>query len=117
MSDPFAWLGEVATSRDVAGLRRRLRPRSNGLVDCASNDYLGLARHPRVLAAAGAALSVYGAGSTGSRLVTGTTGAHVELETELAAFVGTEATLVFSSGYLANLGVLQALAGRDTLVV
>ncbi len=117
MSGPFDWLDQAAADRDAAGLHRRLAPRRHGLLDCASNDYLALTRHPRVLAAAGAALAVYGAGSTGSRLVTGTTTAHVELETELAAFVGTEAALVFSSGYLANLGVLQGLAGRDTLVV
>jgi len=58
-----------------------------------------------------------GAGSTGSRLVTGTTALHGELETELAAFVGAQAALVFSSGYLANLGVVTALSGPGTLIV
>ncbi|MCU1678121.1 MAG: bioF1 [Frankiales bacterium] len=117
MTDPLAWLADVARSREAAGLRRRLAVRDVTLIDCASNDYLGLARDPRVVAAAHAALARHGAGSTGSRLVTGTTDVHVDLETQLAAFVGTEAALVFSSGYLANLGVLQALAGPDTLVV
>ncbi|MDQ1701450.1 MAG: 8-amino-7-oxononanoate synthase [Frankiaceae bacterium] len=117
MTDPLAWLADVASSREAAGLRRRLAVRDVTLVDCASNDYLGLARDARVVAAAQAALARHGVGSTGSRLVTGTTEAHVDLETQLAAFVGTEAALTFSSGYLANLGVLQALAGPDTLVV
>ncbi|MDQ1714180.1 MAG: 8-amino-7-oxononanoate synthase, partial [Frankiaceae bacterium] len=113
----FGWVDDVAESRVVSGLRRRLVLRADDLVDCASNDYLGLAGDPRVLAAGAHALSRYGAGATGSRLVTGTTEAHVELETRLASFVGTEAALVFSSGYLANLGVLQALSGPGTLVV
>ncbi|HXV91776.1 MAG TPA: 8-amino-7-oxononanoate synthase, partial [Pseudonocardia sp.] len=59
----------------------------------------------------------WGAGSTGSRLVTGTTALHAELETELAAFCGAEAALVFSSGYAANLGVLTALSGPGSLIV
>jgi 8-amino-7-oxononanoate synthase len=67
-------------------------------------------------AAAEAALS-WGAGSTGSRLVTGSTELHARFERELAEFVGAPAGLVFSSGYLANLGVLGALAGPGTLVV
>jgi 8-amino-7-oxononanoate synthase len=64
-----------------------------------------------------AATRAWGAGSTGSRLVTGTTALHGELEAELAAFVGAQAALVFSSGYLANLGVVTALSGPGTLVV
>jgi 8-amino-7-oxononanoate synthase len=87
------------------------------LLDLASNDYLGLARHPETMAAAADAVKVWGVGSTGSRLVTGSTQLHAELERELAGFCGAEAALVFSSGYLANLGVVTALSGPDTLVV
>jgi 8-amino-7-oxononanoate synthase len=100
-------------------MRRALRPRpaDEGVLDLASNDYLGLARDPRVTAAAAAAARRWGGGSTGSRLVTGTTELHADLERELADFVGVPAGLVFSSGYLANLGVLGALAGPGDLVV
>jgi 8-amino-7-oxononanoate synthase len=75
------WLEETARARAEAGLRRTLRPReaADPLVDLASNDYLGLARDPRVLDAGAAALRTWGAGSTGSRLVTGSTRLHTEL--------------------------------------
>ncbi len=116
---PLAWLDAHAERRRAAGLRRELRPRpvSDGLLDLAGNDYLGLADDPRVVEGAVAATRAWGAGSTGSRLVTGTTELHAELEAELAAFVGAAAALVFSSGYLANLGVVTALSGPGTLVV
>ena len=77
----------------------------------ASNNYLGLATDPRVLHAAGEALRRYGASTTASRLVSGSTTLHRELESELAALKGTEAALLFSSGYLANLGTIGALVG------
>lgn len=116
---PLAWLDAHADRRRAAGLRRQLRPRSaaDDLLDLAGNDYLGLVDDPRVIKGAVAATRAWGAGSTGSRLVTGTTELHGELEAELAAFVGAEAALVFSSGYLANLGVVTALSGPGTLVV
>jgi 8-amino-7-oxononanoate synthase len=118
--DPLAWLREAAAVREAAGLRRRLRPRpagGDGLLDLAGNDYLGLARDPRVVAGAVAAAREWGAGSTGSRLVTGSTALHARLEEELAAFTGAAAGLVFSSGYLANLGAIAALSGPSALVV
>jgi 8-amino-7-oxononanoate synthase len=87
------------------------------MLDLAGNDYLGLAGDPRVIAGGVDALRTWGAGSTGSRLVTGTTALHDELERELAAFCGAESGLVFSSGYAANLGVLTALSGPGTLIV
>ena len=116
---PFDWLLDRADERRDAGLRRSLAPREAGdaLVDLASNDYLGLTRHPRVVQAAADAAVRWGGGATGSRLVTGTTRAHADLEESLADFVGTEAALVFSSGYLANLGVVTALTGAGALVV
>ncbi|MEU4313462.1 8-amino-7-oxononanoate synthase [Nocardia sp. NPDC024068] len=118
-SDPLAWLDERAAARETAGLRRRLRPRTadSSLLDLASNDYLGLTRHPEVVAGAVEAVRRWGAGSTGSRLVTGTTADHELLETELAEFTGFAAGLVFASGYAANLGAVTALAGRGALIV
>ncbi len=116
---PLAWLDAHADRRRAAGLRRELRPRTgdDGLLDLAGNDYLGLSTDPRVLEGAIAATRTWGAGSTGSRLVTGTTALHAELEAELAAFLAAPAALVFSSGYLANLGVITALSGPGALVV
>jgi 8-amino-7-oxononanoate synthase len=76
----------------------------------ASNDYLGLAEDERLAEAAACAARTWGTGATGSRLVTGTTELHSELERELAAFTGAAAALVFSSGYLANAAVITALA-------
>lgn len=118
-SSPLAWLGEVERQREAAGLRRRLRTRSAAEpeIDLASNDYLGLACHPQVIEAGVEALRMWGAGSTGSRLVTGNTELHEELEHELATFMGAPSALVFSSGYTANLGAVVALSGPGTLIV
>lgn len=115
----LAWLDDVEAARREAGLRRELRPRQavGEPVDLASNDYLGLVRHPDVVEGAIDAVRRWGAGATGSRLVTGSTTAHEALEHELAEFVGAESGLVFSSGYAANLGAVTALAGRDALVI
>ncbi|MEU4269670.1 8-amino-7-oxononanoate synthase [Streptomyces sp. NPDC026092] len=116
---PFDWTDTEARRRAEAGLVRTLRPRSaeSEPLDLASNDYLGLTRRPEVTEAAAEAARRWGAGSTGSRLVTGTTQLHAALERELAAFCGFEAALVFSSGYTANLAALTALSGRDALIV
>jgi 8-amino-7-oxononanoate synthase len=115
--DPLNRLRDAAARRAGDGLRRTLRPRPDGLTDLASNDYLGLAADPRLIEGACAAARAGGTGSTGSRLVTGTTGLHAELDRRLAAFTGSAAGLVFSSGFLANLGAVTALAGPGTLVV
>ncbi|MCG0066975.1 8-amino-7-oxononanoate synthase [Streptomyces tricolor] len=115
----FGWIDEQAEARRRAGLVRTLRPRpaDSPLLDLASNDYLGLARHPEVTAAAAEAARTWGGGSTGSRLVTGTTALHTELERTLAAFCGFEAALVFSSGYAANLAAVTALGPHGSLIV
>ncbi|KAA0021024.1 8-amino-7-oxononanoate synthase [Antrihabitans cavernicola] len=115
----LSWLDDRERERREAGLRREVRLRTPGsaLIDLASNDYLGLVRHPEVIDGAVAALRRWGAGSTGSRLVTGSTTEHALLERELAEFVGTRAGLVFATGYAANLGAVTALAGAGTLVV
>ncbi|MFE2293048.1 8-amino-7-oxononanoate synthase [Streptomyces sp. NPDC059452] len=116
---PFDWIDDEARRRAAAGLVRALRPRGAEaeLLDLASNDYLGLTRHPEVVEAAAGAAHRWGAGATGSRLVTGTTELHAELERELADFCGFEAALVLSSGYAANLAALTALTGRGSLIV
>jgi 8-amino-7-oxononanoate synthase len=108
----LARLGELAAERERAGLRRVLRDRApdDDLVDLAGNDYLGLSRHPEVLAAAASALKAYGVGATASRLVRGSTEVHAELERMLARLLGCEAALVYSSGYLANLAAVRAVA-------
>ncbi|WP_326696335.1 8-amino-7-oxononanoate synthase [Streptomyces sp. NBC_01754] len=116
---PFDWIDDEARRRVGAGLVRSLRPRTAEpeLLDLASNDYLGLTRHPLVTEAAAEAARRWGAGSTGSRLVTGSTTLHAELESELARFCGFEAALVFSSGYAANIAALTALTGPGSLIV
>ncbi|MFE1261373.1 8-amino-7-oxononanoate synthase [Streptomyces albogriseolus] len=115
----FGWIDEQAELRRRAGLVRTLRPRpaATPLLDLASNDYLGLARHPEVTEGAARAARTWGGGATGSRLVTGTTELHAELERELAEFCGFEAALVFSSGYAANLAAVTALAPHGALLV
>ena len=110
MADWLSVLARKAYLRSRAGLRRSARPRSLTAIDLAGNDYLGLSRHPLVLAAAARALADYGLGATGSRLVRGTTDVHSRLESGLAAHMGTPTALVYSSGYLANLGAVRALA-------
>jgi 8-amino-7-oxononanoate synthase len=117
VGDLWGWLEQARADVAARGLVRHLDPGSPELLDLASNDYLGLARHPLVVAGAIAAVHAHGAGATGSRLVTGTTPLHLELETELARRTGAESALVFSSGYLANLGAVTTLAGPGVLVV
>jgi 8-amino-7-oxononanoate synthase len=81
-----------------------------------SNNYLGLTHHPKVLAAAEAALKRYGSGCTGSRFLSGTLDLHEELEERLARFLGKEAALVFSTGYQTNLGTVATLIGRGDYI-
>src|SRR5205085_3427644 len=81
------------------------------------NDYLSLSQHPEVKKAAIAAVERYGMGSGASRLVTGNHPLYAELEARLARLKGTEAACVFGSGYLANTGMIPALAGPDDLIV
>ena len=81
-----------------------------------SNNYLGLADHPRVREAAADAAMRWGAGAGASRLVSGNMTLHRRLEERLAAFKGTQRALLFGSGYLANLGVVPALARRGEIV-
>lgn len=120
-------MAEALSTLAAKGLLRNLRTLSSGpdpwveyegrrLLHLASNNYLGLATEPRVVEAAAEAARRYGAGAGASRLMTGHTDLHAALEADLAAWKGTEAALVFPTGFAANLGVLTALAGpRDAI--
>jgi glycine C-acetyltransferase/8-amino-7-oxononanoate synthase len=123
MSDVAERLEELRES----GLHRRLRliegaqgPRvqldGEPVLLLCSNNYLGLADHPRLREAAAEAALAWGVGAGGSRLISGNMALHRELEERLAAFKNYEAALLFGSGYLANVGAISALAGRDAVV-
>src|SRR3954463_16565688 len=127
VTNPLAVCGEEVAGIEAAGLLRRVRALEsasepevifNGrrVLCLASNNYLGLAAHPEVVDAAAEAARRYGAGSGSARLVTGGLTLHDELEARLAAFKGTQAALLFSSGYLANLGTVAALVGPGDAV-
>jgi 8-amino-7-oxononanoate synthase len=96
------------------GVEVRIEGRS--YLSFCSNDYLGLANHPEVVAAFHRGLDEYGAGSGAAHLISGHTRAHHALEEELAAFVGRPRALLFSTGYMANLGVVSALLGHGDRV-
>jgi glycine C-acetyltransferase/8-amino-7-oxononanoate synthase len=121
-----AWREELEALK-AAGMYRSLRvvdgPQrahvtvaGRDLLLLCSNNYLGLAAHPALQEAAREAASRYGVGSGASRLVSGSMRAHHQLEEAVAAFKGTEAALLFNSGYAANTGVIQGLFGPDDLI-
>jgi len=128
MPDPLDWLDDELADLDSRGLRRKLQVRcgpqrpervevgGQSLVNFGSNDYLGLANDPRVVAAAKAAVEEYGFGSGASPLVTGRTDLHAQLERKLAEFEGTEAALLFPTGYAANVGTIAALVGKGDAI-
>ncbi|UTW56964.1 8-amino-7-oxononanoate synthase [Kordiimonas sp. SCSIO 12610] len=108
--------------------RRRLQPSArslhmqvnNGQNECTSftdNDYLGLSTHPAVIQASMEATKLYGVGAGASRLVTGNNPLYGQLEEKIANFKGCEAAIVFGSGYLANIGIIPALAGPKDLII
>jgi 8-amino-7-oxononanoate synthase len=99
------------------GLTTHVRVEGRELVNFCSNDYLGLARDPRLVAAMTDSARVFGVGSGAAHLVTGHGIEHQRLEAELAELTGRESALLFSTGYMANLGILTALVGRGGLVV
>ena len=122
-----AWLGTVGwgARTGLYTFQQPLAERSGARVEvggrtfwmASSYDYLGLIGHPDVEAAAVEAVRVYGTGTGGVRLLTGTNGLHRALEADLAAHYGVGAALTFSSGYLANLGAIAALFGPNDLAV
>jgi 8-amino-7-oxononanoate synthase len=107
-------LRRLTTVEAVDGIRLRLQGRE--VVNWCSNDYLGLSTHPRLISAAADAAAADGVGARASRLLAGTTRWHTHLEEALAAWFHAEAAVVFSSGYLANLGALGALLSRQDAV-
>ncbi|BAN36465.1 8-amino-7-oxononanoate synthase [Sulfuricella denitrificans skB26] len=120
----FPSLADELKDLEAAGLRRHRRvlesPQGARIVvdgreylSFCSNDYLGLANHPALIAAAQSAAARYGVGVGASHLVNGHSVLHHELEVALAAFTGLPSALFFSTGYMANLGIVTALAGRD----
>lgn len=127
-TDPYAWIERSLATIHQADWYRFVQTISSppGAVVClngqqvinfASNDYLGLAGDERLIQAAIAATSKFGTGSTGSRLLSGHRELHAELERAIASLKQTEAALVFSSGYLANLGAIAALVGKRDLIL
>ncbi len=118
MSQWDEWLRERASMRTKRGTERAARVlRRADAIDLAGNDYLGLSRDPRVVAAGVDALRRYGAGAAASRLVTGTLEVHEELEAALADLTGQQAAFAFSSGYAANLAAITAFVDRDTSIL
>lgn len=128
MSDQFrARISSELEQLSCAGLKRTLdqRQRAQGptisvdgreLINFTSNDYLGLANHQQVLDAIRDALPQHGFGSGAAALLSGRSSVHAELERRLAEFTGAESALLFSSGYLANIGTLPALIGANDFV-
>lgn len=127
-NDPYQWLDRAMQTIHKAAWYRSVKPLESppgpiiqrdgrSLINFASNDYLGLANDPRLKQAAIAAIQTWGTGSTGSRLLSGHRSLHSQLETAIADWKQTEAALVFSSGYLANLGTITALVGQRDLIL
>ncbi|MFP3341225.1 8-amino-7-oxononanoate synthase [Halomonas sp. SIMBA_159] len=113
------WHQRLAAARDERERQQRWRNRrvsAHGTLDFAGNDYLGLAQDPRVQAAQAEGAKRFGAGAGASHLVSGHLGIHDALEEALAEWTGRERALLFSTGYMANLGVLQALADSNTAI-
>ena len=102
---------------DAAGLKRTIRVGTGGLMSFADNDYLGLAADSRVKDAAARAAMEFGAGAGASRLVTGTLPPHVALERHIASFKDAEDAIAFSTGYMANLGTIAAIAEKGDVVL
>ncbi|MEP6639214.1 MAG: glycine C-acetyltransferase [Chloroflexota bacterium] len=126
--DPLAFLEDEVAALRERHLYRALRVMSSAqgpivsiddrrLISLSSNDYLGLTHHPRVCAAAEAAVREFGAGSGAVRTIAGTMSIHEALEAELAEFKGTPAVLTFQSGFTANTGVIPTITGETDLIV
>src|SRR6201988_5007156 len=118
---------ELQSIKD-AGLYRRLRRVESDqdatltldgriVINFSSNNYLGIANHPALAEAAKRAIDQYGCGSAASRLISGNMAPHEELENRLAKFKGTEAALVFNSGFQANTGILSVLTGETGAIL
>ena len=124
----YDWLQTEYATLKESGLLRHLRTLmsaptgtvnldGHNVVLLGSNNYLGLSTHPQVIDAAVEATQVFGTGASGSRLISGNSELYTTLETNLAKTKGTEASLVFSSGYAANTGIIPVLAGEGDLII
>ncbi|MCC7008223.1 MAG: glycine C-acetyltransferase [Acidobacteria bacterium] len=127
-ADPLRYLTADLEALASQGLRRTFRILEGrqqaqaefdgrDVINLSSNNYLGLTTHPRLIERAKDAIDRYGVGSGSVRTIAGTMTLHVELERRLAAFKGTEAALVFQSGFTANAGTVQAILTKDDVVV
>ena len=105
-------------TRNICSSAQQIEPVINGkqVLSFCSNDYLGLANHPKIIERFSKAASLSGVGAGASHLITGHHKSHHALEEELAEFIGCERALLFSTGYMANLGVVSALSNRDSIV-
>ena len=126
--DPLAYLGDQINEFRVKGTYQRLRelhgpcePISHfdgrEVINLASNNYLGLANHPKLKEAAIEAIRKYGAGTGAVRTISGTLDIHMELERRIAAFKHVEACVVFQSGFTANAGAVSAILGKDDHII
>ncbi|MFN7512776.1 aminotransferase class I/II-fold pyridoxal phosphate-dependent enzyme, partial [Microcystis sp.] len=128
MNHPYSWIEDSLKTLHRANWYRRVKTiqgrggavielEGRSLINFASNDYLGLAADERMIAAAIAATQSYGTGSTGSRLLSGHRDIHRDLELAIAYFKNSEDAIVFSSGYLANLGTITCLVAQKDLIL
>jgi 8-amino-7-oxononanoate synthase len=117
MTNSYDWIDEAIATIKKANWYRSPQIADPNMLMFASNNYLGLAQDQRLIDAAIAATQKYGTGATGSRLVSGHLEIHDQLEQAIADLKGTESALVFSSGYLANLGAISALVGTRDLIL
>ena len=117
MQRDAAALKAALADLEQRSLKRKRRVDTGASINFCSNDYLGLKDHPEVVCAFVSAAEKYGVGSGASHLVTGHGPEHEALEEELAAFTGRQRALVFSTGYMANMGVIGALAEQNATIV
>jgi glycine C-acetyltransferase len=127
-TDPLSYLSEQLEAWRTAGTYQRLRVLQSAcepvatfdgkeVINLASNNYLGLADHPKLIEAAVAAAKKYGAGSGAVRTISGTMGIHLELEERIAKFKKVEACVVFQSGFAANAGTVSAVLGAEDHII
>jgi glycine C-acetyltransferase len=127
MSEVLSWVGEELNNLKEAGLYNNIRtigsPQGAWLqvdrrrvLNFCSNNYLGLANHPRLVGAARKGMETHGLGPAAVRSIAGTMDLHVELDKRMAAFKGVEAAITFQSGFTANLGVIPALVGKEDVI-
>lgn len=127
MSNKLAWIEEEIQGLKESGLYTQIRTLSSPqgawlevdgkrCLNFCSNNYLGLANHPRIVAAAKTAMEKYGVGPGAVRTIAGTMNLHVQLDKRMAAFKGVEAAITFQSGFAANLGVIPALVGKEDVI-